>query len=206
MAVVEYQTQASADDAWQRTGAAPTWDYTEELLRYGKQYDPEQGGMYYNFYCRWQLNIPANATITQTRLKVYPSVSLPWAVTHTLKYVDERSCGPLTSAPTLGGTGMDYVVPANMPANTWYTIDTDVKNIVIAWMTAILGGRQYEPGDYLGLGWVFQSASDFGAPGQLRSWDYDDHSKGPILVVEYSVPATAGIPIPLLNMRPIGGL
>jgi hypothetical protein len=173
---VEYQVAASGDDTYTTTGGNyPTsttliWPYSSTDRR---------------AFMRWQLDIPAGATIQSAYVKVCANTATSSTRKLNLQLLDYNDCPAFAaSSPhnwSVSGGTVEWTL-GTWAVGSWYT-SPDIAGIVSAFINR--GG--YAPGKYLGLRGVWTSGT---TSTWARQRDYSGNTYGAKLEVTYT-PANA---------------
>ncbi|HOI53926.1 MAG TPA: PKD domain-containing protein [Phycisphaerae bacterium] len=171
---IEYQVSASVDDTQASEASnSPTlstmrWPYSNDSIR---------------SFARWQIDIPAGATIQSAYVKVCANSSTTSERSVRLQLVDADSCADFSTNPygwaTTGST-VDWSL-GTWSSGTWYTSPD-----VTAMVQAFVDRAGYAPGSYLGLCGSWASGT---AVTSARTWDFSGNVNGAKLEVTYSVGA-----------------
>lgn len=148
-----WQVAASADDSM----CSSTTNYPTNAVVYICR-------SFYKGAIRWQINIPAGATITKAFFSFKQSVTQTIVQTFRIQPFDEDSCSAFSAVfwnRAVMGNSVDFAITNNLVANTWYggegqTYETDIKTLVQAFIDR--GG--YSPNNYIGLRFWYQSGTD----------------------------------------------
>jgi len=174
-----YQIAASGDDTCCYTGAN---QWTTAQQAYVPYVNPTRGAGY-----RWQLDIPAGATIGSAviKLKATGTNGVSGTSSLTFEVLDHDSWPSFASGldpyldTVMSGVGATWSIPVgNWNANEWYT-SCDVKDLV----QAFVNRPNYAPGNYLGI----RATSGTGT--YHMTYQYDSGSaNGAVLEVTYATP------------------
>ncbi|HOI54868.1 MAG TPA: PKD domain-containing protein, partial [Phycisphaerae bacterium] len=171
--VVQYQVAASEDDTYATSSTnnhaytTMIWPYTSDAWR---------------SFMRWQLDIPAGATVLAAHVEICAHNTYSNAGTVQLQLLDYDSCPALNTAnPFAWAVAGD---PVNWTLAPWTAGQWDASADIADIVQEFIGRGSYAPGNYLGLRSVSVPTS---YSRWARTWNYAGNQSGAKLVVTYAV-------------------
>jgi len=164
-----YQIAASADDTIASSGN----NYSSIAYVYW----PSPS---YNGYLRWEIDIPAGATITDAYVSFYGYVTSSATPTVRMQLLDYDDCPSFSSNPYTWDVSTTYVDWAISGWTAYQWMDSpDITDLV----QEFIDRTGYETGNYLGLRGVLQSGDNLQ---RACSYDWSGNAHGPKLAVTYT--------------------
>ena len=173
---VQYQIAASRDD----TFTIDSWNAYDQPTAFF----PSSNGDRRAFF-RWQLDIPAGATITSATMKVQSNGTAGNSSPSTvrLQVLDQEDCAAFISNPHFWVVGLDYVdweLPGTWTAGSWHS-SPDISSL----LQAFINRPGYASGNYFGIRGIHAAGL------YKRAYQFDNAAEdGAILEVQYTTQST----------------